>query len=651
MYDDLDFAATGMPGLLRGLIDPDPEVRGVSLDAMRNVGDLDRMLATVPFLLEVLRTPGVPGRDGIAELLASIGAAGNWPFEVAGDDDEFGATVARIGRARQLIAGGDLLGLAADPDPWLRAAMPPLLTIREDDPRVAEVFTSRFDVETDGDARRALLDGLGRIAARTGDAGIVAYLLGVAAAAPEASVAAAALIAAARADPALVPVTGAAGLLERAYAEPAGFTTETMTGAVPEGRRAPHAARMIDGLTDALGPRVADRGAILRELLGSPHADVHGDALLGAITLVERWRGEHAEVIRAIGRRLSHPDPRVVGHTAVTLRCWAPLTAVVAEPVAAALSTLDALPWRDGLPTWTVPSRSEPPGLHPTLEVLARLADERALPMLLTTLELRQRPRDSGYLLARYPRHAERIVAAMLPVLSAPRAAGRHGIHVALQAFGVAAAPAVPWLLAAPLDDDAATTLGRIGPAAAEAVPALRAAATGDDARLAVAAAGALWRIEGSPAVLPLLAAHIDGPWGTAALAAIAELGAAAADAAPVVATVLGAPDGDRWRPMHAAVALWRITGDADRTAPVLTAAWHGNPHTRNAIVAALAGPGALTAGPLAAALEPLLRAESADPRRYGARERGWSSNQVTNDERLLAACRAALAGTGGVPA
>ncbi|MEV4514448.1 hypothetical protein AB0K00_36485 [Dactylosporangium sp. NPDC049525] len=667
MYDGLDAIdwasmqhaygpAVEVPDLLRGLVDADPAVREESLDAMyhgvHHQGDVyDCTLAAVPFLLEALTTPGLPGRDGIAELLAGIGAAESWPFEDGDDDEDFRAMVARIGQARRLIAGTDLRGLAADPDPRLRAAMPPLLAIGGDDAGTAELFLRRFGAETDGDVRRALLDGLGRIAVRTGDRGIVAHLLGVAAAAPEASAAAAARIAVARVDPTLVPVDGVAGLLERAYAEeaapaePAGFTTNTLTGTVRvmmeqanEGRRAPHAARLVDRLTDALGPRVAERTAILQELLRSPHADVAGDALFGAVKLVEGWRGEHAGLIRLIGGRLSHPDPRVVGNAAVTLRYWAPLTAVVAEPVAAALAALDARPWRDGLPAWTVPSRSDPPGLHPALEVLARLGDERALPSLLTTLELARRPRDSGYLLARYPQHAERIVAAMLPVLPPRPAAERRGFHAALQAFGAAAAAAVPWLLAAPLDDDAATTLGRIGPGAAEAVPALRAATTGDDAQLAVAAAGALWRIEGSPDVLPLLAARIDGAYGGSALREIAGLGSAAADAAPYVATFLDAPDRGWWLPMRAAVALWRMIGDAERTAPVLTAAWHGNPHTRNEIAAAVAGP-------LTAALAPLLRAELADPRRHGARETGWSSAQVTDDERLLAACRTALDG------
>lgn len=678
--------AREVPDLLRGLVDPDPAVREVALDAMyggiHHQGDVyDCTLAAVPFLLQALTSPGTPGRDGIAELLASIGAVDDWPLD-AGDDEEFAAMVKRIGQARQLIAtaGPDLLALAADPDPALRAALPPLLTICAGDPRVAATFAARFAVEADAGVRRALLDGLSRIAARTGDRRIVGHLRTVAATAPEASTAAAALIAIGGVDPALVPLDGAADTLERAYAEdappaePAGYTTDTLIGAVRvlseranEGRRAPHAARLIDRLTDVLGPRVAERADLLARLLRSPHPDVVDDALFGAAKLVERWRGEHTPLVRLFGAHLTHPEPKVAGHAAATLRRWAPLTAVVAGPAAAVLADLDTRPWRDGLPAWAVPPRADAPGLHPTLELLARLGDERALPYLLTALTLPARPRDTGHLLARYPQHAERIVAALLPILPVHRAGTRppewHGLHAALQACGAAAAAAVPWLLTR-LDDASATTLGRIGAAAAAAVPALRVAATGDDPRLAVAAAEALWRIERAD-VLPWLTPRIDGPAGTAALRAIAAMGAAAAPAAPYVATFLDPGDAGWWRPTAAALALWRISDDPERAAPVLTAAWHANPRTRLEIADAASTPvtvepsppagsftgdrsagGGPAAGPnpLAAALAPVLRAELAEPRRHGTSGTGWSSAQVTDDERLLADCRRALA-------
>lgn len=638
--DEIDWAsmrhaygpAEEVPGLLRGLVDADPAVREVCLDGMygavHHQGDVyECTLAAVPFLLEALTTPGTAGRDGIAELLASIGAVDEWPVDGEGD------MVARTRQARELIAAAapGLVGLAGDEDQALRAAMPRLLTIC---PGSRDVLLGRMAVETDAGVRRAVLDGLGRLAVLTGDAGITESLLGAA------GTSVAALIAVARVDPFLAPLEGAADLLERAYAEesapagPAGFTTDTLIGAIrvrteeaDAGRRAPHAARLIDQLTDALGPRVAERAAILARLLRSPHADVVGDALYGASKLIDRWRGDHAELVRLVADQLASGDERFAEHAARVLSHWTPLTAPVADAVAAALPP-------DG---WAVRYASGPPGLHPTLVTLGRLGDERALPYLLMALEFAERPHDTDYLLARYPQHADRVLAALAPILAAPRAGNGWEFHATLRAFGPAAAPAVPWLLGAPLDGPAATTLGEIGPAAADAVPALRAAAVGDDPDLAVAAAGALWRIERSPDALPLLTAQVKGRAGTAALREIAALGPAGAAAARAVAPALKAKDQYWWRPVHAAVALWRIAGDAERCLPVLAEAWHGNPRTRIEIAAA-------ATGPLAAGLAPLLRAELAEPRRHGVTDDSWSSAAVTDDERFQAACRAALA-------
>ncbi len=139
----------------------------------------------------------------------------------------------------------------------------------------------------------------------------------------------------------------------------------------------------------------------------------------------------------------------------------------------------------------------------------------------------------------------------------------------------------MPSLLASPLRDFSAAILGRIGPAAPQAWPPLRAAAVADDPRLAVAAAGALWRNDQSSDALTLLTTQLDGRAATAAFEEIAAMGSAAAPAAPLVAAYLDAPPGRTWwTPTHAALTLWRLTHGAERVAPVLTAAWHGNPQT-----------------------------------------------------------------------
>jgi hypothetical protein len=408
-----------------------------------------------------------------------------------------------------------------------------------------------------------------------------------------------------------------------------------------EGRRAPHCTRMIEALSDPLGPRVAERIAIVTPLLTSTHDDLASDALYAANKLINTWRGDYRETVTRIGTFLDRSQ-QLAGQATSMLKNWGPVAAPVAETVARRLAAIDARPWRDGLPEWTVRYSQDLPGLHPYIEILAGLGDERALPLLLTALKLPQRPKDTGYKLAGYARHADRITAAILPHFPVLAVGDReptewYAFQVALRAFGEAAAPAVSRLLAPPLRDWSAATLGRIGPAAAAALPALRQAATDDDPRLAVAAAGALWRIDRSPDALALLTPHLDGSASREAFEEIAAMGAAAAPAAPLVATYLDTPPGQHWwTPTRAALTLWQLTGETERTAPVLTAAWHGNPHTRPKIAEA-------TTGPLAAVLEPLLRAEIAANRRFNVSAGSWSSAQVTEDEQLLKVCRDVL--------
>lgn len=647
-------SAEDVPGWVRGLVDSDPVVREESLDAMygavHHQGDVyDSTVAAVPYLVEALTVPGLPGREGIAGLLASIAGPGEWPGETGLGEDR-AEMLRQAARANELAATAApaLVRLADDPDPAVRAAVPELLVaVAGAVPDLADLLIGLLGTEGDAGVRRGLSGALGSL--KLGDAA-VGRLLGLARSAA-ASTALAALIAVARNDPHRVPLDGVPDLVRRAYAGegpaagPAGFQAGTLTGALrmmreetEKGRRAPHCTRLVEDLTDPLGPRVAERIAIVTPLLASPHDDLAGDALFAANKLIEGWRGDYREMVTRIAGFLGR-SPRLAGRAGGMLSHWGPVAAPAAEAVARHLAAIDARPWRGGLPEWTVRYSRDLPGLHPCIEILAGLGDERALPLLLAALRLPQRTKGTGYKLARYAGHAGRITAEIVPLFPVLTAGDRapdewHAFQVALRAFGPAAAPAVPRLLASPLRDWSAATLGRIGPAAAEALPALRTAAAGDDPRLAVAAAGALWRISRSPDALALLTAHLDGPAAAAAFEEIAAMGPAAAPAASLVATYLDAPPQRHWRtPAHAALALWRITGEAGRAAPVLTAAWHGNPRTRTKIAQA-------ATGPLTAALEPLFRAELAASRRFNVSPNTWSTAQVTDDERLLQLCR-----------
>lgn len=484
------------------------------------------------------------------------------------------------------------------------------------------------------------------------DEDTIGQLLGLARSAP-ASTALAALIAVARKDPDRVPLEGVPDLIDRAYAEegppvePAGFQTDTLIGrlrvlreGMEQGRRAPHCERMVEKLTDPLGPRIAERLAIVTPLLASPHDDLAGDALYAANKVIAYWRGDYREVVDHAARFLDR-SPQMAELATSMLKRWGPIAAPATETIARHLAALDAQPWRDGLPEWIVRHSDGGTSLHPYIEILAEFGDERALPLLLTALHL---PRRSGFLaysLARYPAHAERITAEMLRVFPAPPANGRvvewSAFHSALSAFGPGAAAAVPLLLTFPMSETSASVLGRIGPAAAEALPALRAATTSDDPGLAIKAAGALWRIDRSLDGLAVLTKHLDGRLASRAFNEIAAMGPDAVSAAPLVAAYLDAPpEEDWWIPMHAALTLWRLTGDVERVTPILTNAWHAYLGNRPKIAEA-------ATGELAAALQPLFRDELAQIRRYTVVPNGWSPTQVIDDERLLALCRAAL--------
>jgi hypothetical protein len=635
-------SAEDVPDWIRGLADPDPAVREECLDAMRGAvhhqGDVyDSTVAAVPFLLEALATPGLPGRAGIARWLAGVADLTEWPG--ADELDELRGTMLRRARhahARVAAAVPTLIGLAADPDPGLRAAMSGLLAALADEtPGLTALLIGRLTVEDDPAVRQAVLDRLGGLRL---DSGTLDELLALSASAP-ASTMVSTLVAVARNDPARIPLDGTVQLLERAYAEevpaaePAGFSTRTLTGALramreadAAGRRAPHAARLIEKLTNALGPRVAERAAIITPLLASPHADLAGDALYAANHLVDRWRGDHREIAERTGRLLDHPDREIAERAERFLRDWWPVSAPAVELLARRLAELDAQPWRDGLPGWAIPYGQNTPGLRPCLEALIHQCDERAFEPLLATLRWPRRPGNLAHFLAGYPRHTERILAEA--AAHAPDEFDWISLMLGVPPGACTGQPLRTWHV---------HRLARIGPAAAEAVPALRQALTGDDRSLVISAAAALWHIERSPDALPLLTAALDGDSGSAALTEIGRMGADAVAAAPLVATYLDAPPGrHRWIPVEAALALWRLTGEIERVAPVLTSAWRAAPSARVRIAEA-------AAGELAVALAPVFREEIAVARRHNVTENGWSSDQVRADERLLELCRAAV--------
>ncbi|GIM97430.1 HEAT repeat domain-containing protein [Paractinoplanes toevensis] len=661
--DDLDWAALrhaygtaeGVPELLRGLLDPDPATREVALDAMygavHHQGSVyDSTVAAVPFLLEALRTPALPGRAGIAEFLASVaencsavvvsnptpaGADNFGPAKAdnpsqseadnpnpakAGEPGPTRAEISGIAEAHEAAAAGmaraslrlieeavpGLIGLADDPDPKVRAAVSQLLALHRDG---VAVLITRAAAESDPEARTGMIEGLGRSA----DPAVAEHLISVAAEAPRASASVAALIAAAHITPERVPTDGITELLQRAYAEeaepaePAGFETDTLIGAIrvhreraDQGRRNPAVARSIDSFARLLGPRVAERTAILTELLRDPHPDIVQDALFGAGHLIERWRGDYRELVDLVAAQLPNPGAeRGLNH-------WVPLSAPAADALAAQVARGDGLVHHEiGLPS-----------LSPALSALIDLGDERAFEPLVAIVERPEHPRDAVQRLRGFPQHADRILDLLLASDAEP-----DDLATALALCGAAARPAVPRILSVPVKSWTADALGRIG--GDQAIDALRAALRGNDVSVALAAAEALWRLESSSEAIEVLGAHLTEP---GALPKIAAIGPAAGGLLKKIRPLLESSGKAGWVSTNAALAVWRIAGDAEAATPALVAGWNGNEHARRRIAEQAGG---------VPALLPLFEAELAEVRRAGTDEYSFSSSQVADDEKL----------------
>jgi hypothetical protein len=669
--------ATEVPALLRALVSDDPKAREYALDGMygsvHHQGDVyDCTVAAIPFLLEAAAMPLLPGRGGVLELLASIGGA---------DLDDLVAVVGRPtyeAAERAVEAAYPLfLELLDDPDPEVRRAAPKALQAgRNDAGRIVTALLDRpTGAEADPGARAAVIAAMGTFGRRAAagqfadvdPAVIGAWLADIAGdpdADPQTRLAALAELACCAPDrfpPDAVAST--VGLLRTVYAagsppaQPAGFSTDSLVGALREmsegeaaGRLAPQAAELVRRASVSLGDRVEERVQLLTQLLREPGWEVRYDALRPAKVLIEGWRGSYEELVFLLGEQLLDPHPRLPAVAASALEYLDVLAAPAADALAAGL---EAAPRESphtrqgGLPGWVTTWPGKPPAVGRVLRTLIQLRDPRALPAVRWILERRTLPREIGGLVGHFGAGA----AALVPLIRqrlqdqapAGRGSPRLGLVIALSRIGPAAV-ALPHLLALPPGRPVLRALGELGPGAADALPALRQMLDHGQPDIEIAAAAALWRITADPTqVLPVQVRHLDSAESSdrmAAARALAELGPAAASAAPALQRLLDAADA-AWLRLAAAGALWRTTGEVSRTLPTLTAAWSENPHTRTVVADYLA-----EMGEAAATAAPLLHAELERRRRHTAREHGWSSDQVRSDLALLRACNRALAAT-----
>ncbi|MGI5402898.1 HEAT repeat domain-containing protein [Streptomyces sp. CA-135486] len=685
--DEVDWASMGhaygpaddVPGLLYGLASADPAERETALDGMygavHHQGDVyDSTLACIPFLLELVADPAVQDRGGIVELLTSIGGIDlDGDDELDPDDEEFEYAANYAMAASAVTAGADVfLALIDDADRGVRLAAPLALATLHDDPELVLVLLrERLGAEPDAEVRFACVEAAGRIALRHRQLApeVVGWLSGLTRVPYGAGLRLAALAQLARCAPGALPadvVPGVTGLLRELRAEPVAApvtepvperpSTPTLLGRLREaheedtvGRGAPWTADLLRTLHSGLGDRVDDRIALLADQLCSPDWGQRIDAVRMSSGLLRTWRGAYEELVGLVGEQLADPEKRLADAAADALAELFGLAAPAADALADRVSAEPGAwvrQWNDG-----------PPSLGSPVLALARTGDRRAVPALARTLELPEAPRDLGYALG----HLGTAAAPLAPALR--RRLGELDLDERLYDLagpllhGLAelrATDAVPEVLrvlrGAPeyrkewVAESALRALTAFGPAAHEAVPDLRAlmrrvgVGSGLSASLAARTAGALWAIEGdAKAVLPVLCAALSGAdigGRRSAATALGALGPTGEEAAPALGELLRVAE--PWTRVDAAIALWRVTGDAGRAWPVLLSAWERLPYTRVPIahcLVELAAEGA----------DQLLREELGSVRRHNAIDGGYGSHDIFTDEKLLALCRRAL--------
>ncbi|GAA2432172.1 PBS lyase [Streptomyces macrosporus] len=693
--------AKDVPELLLGLASDDPAEREAALKGMYGVvhhqgGVYDSTLACIPFLFELIADPAIGDRGKVIELIASI-----WEFTVEGlasagnpegpedsgeniaeeehavdrdaqdvqdlqngeedddeeddedDEDDFEEVDPRSWWAAHRAANaavrtgiGTLLSLADDADPGVRRAVPAALVRLHDDERhVLSVLRERLSLEPDGEVRSALVREAAELALRNSEVRneAVALLDGLRQDGTDPAERLAALARLGRCAPERLPaeiVPTVTGLLDRVHAARA----NAMGAAV-------NTVPLLRTLHEALGDRVAERIELTVHQLRSPDPGEREDAVWMSSLVVRCRRGSYGEVVELIGRALADPEPEVRKAATAVLKDFTGLTGPIADHLAACV----AADPDGGVVTW--PSGGAAVG--GVLEALARLGDPRAVPYLAAALEGPEVPHGLGRLIGDsggFGEHGAPLVPLLRRRLAEDPLDEDAYDRVTPLLSGLTAlrsADALPEVLRVVREASgwrgdqirraALNAIASFGPAAREAGPHLRALLSdpGTDARTAVAAAAALWAVEGDGGtVLPALYAVFDGDDPGPryeAVVALGGVGSAAAGAAPRLRRLLAEEDHLRTR-IDTATALWRVARDAGTVLPVLCAVWEENVHIRGRIA-----DGLVEMGAAAAPAAPLLRAELAETRRHTFEPGRSSPYDVAEDEALLRACRRVL--------
>ncbi|MEU4625706.1 hypothetical protein AB0G04_37750 [Actinoplanes sp. NPDC023801] len=604
-------AADDVPGLLRALAAGDREALSSLYGNIWHQGTVYEATGhAVPFLVRILDLQSADPGD-VLGLLASIAEGSSYhavhrpllPRSRRDDDEVAGQMETELG--------------------WVAAAV---RAVAAGTPVYLRLLATHPD-ETTRAAAAHLLGTLG-----TGH-GIAEELLRAAAGDPAEPVRAAAVLSS---YPFGVPVTGS--LTDRA--------------ALPRLAAAIITLARSDADTEALEAIIErDAPACLHTVDRLPTGTANG------LSWVADAVAPHWDVLtRLLTAWLRHPDATVREAAAraaeVPLHAWRPaagallpaLTAAAQDPADAvrdpALRHLAAV-GRGADLLWAAADRTPPAarprgwfaeaGLpHIALTSLARLRDPRADTRLAELLRAgtpeRNELGDAVDALGPWAVACREVI--LDAVEAAPAGHTRAWLIRAAGRIGVPVAGLVPMLRRqlAGHPRSAGTLLAGLGPAAAAALPELTDLRSGDDADDQLTAAYALWRITGGiDDLLGLLRIHLRKLW---ALELLAGVGPDAAGLAGMLPPMF--EDDSEWRVIHAAVAYWRLTGDAEPVVPVLIRLVAPIPW------GVLAVRTLADIGPAAPAAIPVLREHAASPYRQ--------AGKIPEDDGWAAVCAHALA-------
>lgn len=638
-------SAEDVPGMLRDLHRPEKATEAAD-DLLTHIhhqgGCVDTSAApAVPYVLRAAADPGIePGvRQELVELVGCLAHEGNTA------EPRF---VDPAWAAAWDLAVTDLLTMLDDPLAPIRGAVAEALAeARDRADEVLRALRARWAVDPAAETRGQLVGSIGSLTPHGGAerAAAVDWLRGLMDGAEPA-----ARLVAVQALRAALP-----GQDDEAYAR---TVSEVLLGSEPATWR-PGVTYLEGTVTwahDLLGDDRAGRVALAVKLLAHEESAVRAGALQAAADAISRRRSAGPELLPAVARLLSDPEPenrrfagRVLGMCGHAARPWADaLAAMVTDEGEPYLPAQDQAVW-----------------------ALSRIGDARCVPPVARRLS-EVRPAFSYFemhsagwgadepslteVAGGLAAHAD----ALLPPLRARLAAAstvdeRRALCQVLTAWGAAAAPAIPELRDL-LDTDGAVwaldALAAIGPAASAAVPPERLRALLDappegQSFAPRALAVAYGRLTGDrePALALLVPERGEAYRWESAARVVGELGP---QGAPYVARLRELLDvhAEGWLPLCVGEALWRITGQADEVVPALVRAIEPFPERGNAYRAVTETVRLLARiGPPAAPALPVLRAFlDADERPvpHGT----WRS--VPDDDELCDAARAALLAIAG---